>query len=467
MASVADLYTQVLGRAPDAAGLAYWESMFGSTVDPAELATFKSVAAVTEPTAVAPTAAPAPDPNFVDPGLWRNVDNVNAASQPVTPSTAVAAPKTVNDLYQTFYGTPGDASGLSYWGGADKAVTPKDAASWLLWAGKDPSIANKSTGLTVDQAYETYLGFKPDETARNYWTGGDPNKPLTTAELAAITSEAYGLNKKDGNGLFGSGIGPDVGWVNLRDNLEAAAVVAGNYVLPGSSLLTSNLVTEGAQKALATDLGKIANTAAGVTGGYQGNTANYGKIGEAAGLTGPTAGSSADALAADNIDVGGGWNPATGTGDAATAAAAAATGVTSSAYTPHLFTPSGLDVTTGLPTSTVTGVPSGSSSSITDTLKNLTPTQITTLAKAGINVAGILGAGAAVKGIADNLTNTGGGGMLTQQNRAGVSSGSAQYSPEYYQAIQAKYNQMMPAQPRDVTTDLKSWYETKYAPKVA
>lgn len=41
-----------------------------------------------------------------------------------------------------------------------------------------------------------------------------------------------------------------------------------------------------------------------------------------------------DSTAADNIDVGGGWNPATGTGDRATADAAAATGVTSSASLP-------------------------------------------------------------------------------------------------------------------------------------
>jgi hypothetical protein len=163
----------------------------------------------------------------------------------------------------------------------------------------------------------------------------------------------------------------------------------------------------------------------------------------------PTAGTATnlDAYAADNIDVGGGYNPATGTGDAATAAAAAATGVTPSASTPRLFSPS-----TGAPTTPTT----------TNPLSNLTPSQIATLAKAGINVAGILAGGAAVGGL------MGGGGSfnLPSQNRAGISSGSAQYSPEYYQQLQAKYNQMMPAQPRDVTTELKNWYETKYAPKV-
>ena len=51
----------------------------------------------------------------------------------------------------------------------------------------------------------------------------------------------------------------------------------------------------------------------------------------------------AEALKGDNIDVGGGYNPATGKGDAATAAAALETGVTGSAYVPRTTTPSGLN----------------------------------------------------------------------------------------------------------------------------
>jgi len=284
MATVADLYAQALGRAPDAGGLAYWESMFGPTVDPTEAATFLSVAKVIEPDVVQSNLERLTQVADLDMGLFAPV-----AAPVQAPVSSVVAPKTVNELYQTFYGTPGDPGGVAYWGGADRAVTPKDAASFILWAGKDPSIANKSTGLTVDQAYETYLGRKPDETARNYWTGGKPNEPLTTAQLAAITSEAYGLNKKDGGGIFGSGIGPDVSWVDLRDNLEAAAVIAGNYYLPGSSMLTSRLVTEGAQENLNTDAARIANVVAGAAGGYQGNTSNYGRIADATGITGPAA----------------------------------------------------------------------------------------------------------------------------------------------------------------------------------
>lgn len=47
-------------------------------------------------------------------------------------------------------------------------------------------------------------------------------------------------------------------WTDLRDTVESAAVVAGNYFLPGSSLITSHLVSQGAQDQLNSSLGKLA-----------------------------------------------------------------------------------------------------------------------------------------------------------------------------------------------------------------
>ena len=45
-----------------------------------------------------------------------------------------------------------------------------------------------------------------------------------------------------------------MGWfTKLRDAVESAAVVAGNYYLPGSSMVTSKLVSEGSQKQLNSD----------------------------------------------------------------------------------------------------------------------------------------------------------------------------------------------------------------------
>ena len=58
-----------------------------------------------------------------------------------------------------------------------------------------------------------------------------------------------------------------MGWfTKLRDAVESAAVVAGNYYLPGSSLVTSRLVSEGSQKQLNSDLGRVAQLGSGLAG---------------------------------------------------------------------------------------------------------------------------------------------------------------------------------------------------------
>ena len=77
-------------------------------------------------------------------------------------------------------------------------------------------------------------------------------------------------------------------WTDIRDTVESAAVVAGNYFLPGSGIITSQLVSEGAQDQLGSDLGRVAMLGSGVAGGVGGNLSNYGKFYDAAGnfLTG-------------------------------------------------------------------------------------------------------------------------------------------------------------------------------------
>ena len=72
-------------------------------------------------------------------------------------------------------------------------------------------------------------------------------------------------------------------WTDIRDTVESAAVVAGNYFLPGSGLVTSNLASSGAQDQLGSGLGQLAMLGSGVAGGLNGNLSNYGKLYDAAG----------------------------------------------------------------------------------------------------------------------------------------------------------------------------------------
>lgn len=67
-------------------------------------------------------------------------------------------------------------------------------------------------------------------------------------------------------------------WTGIRDTVETVAVVAGNYFLPGSSILTSKLVSKDAKETLDSDLGVLAQLASGGFGIANNQLANYGKI---------------------------------------------------------------------------------------------------------------------------------------------------------------------------------------------
>jgi len=94
-------------------------------------------------------------------------------------------------------------------------------------------------------------------------------------------------------------------FTDVRDAVESVAVVVGNYYLPGSSLLTSKLVSEGSQEQLSSDLGILAQLTSGGIGIAQGNLSNYGKIfggGTAAPGTSPATPIAPDAFAGATPD---------------------------------------------------------------------------------------------------------------------------------------------------------------------
>ena len=73
-----------------------------------------------------------------------------------------------------------------------------------------------------------------------------------------------------GGGTEGGSANTGSLWTGLRDNLETAAVLAGNYFLPGSALVTSNLTSKGSQEQLNSSLGKLAQLGTGGAGAYNG-----------------------------------------------------------------------------------------------------------------------------------------------------------------------------------------------------
>jgi len=85
---------------------------------------------------------------------------------------------------------------------------------------------------------------------------------------------------------------------DIRDAVETAVALAGNYFLPGSSALTSKWVSKGSQKNLNSDAGVVAQIGTAGAGAYNGNLANYGKTYDAVtGAGGGTGGGTAGEVA--------------------------------------------------------------------------------------------------------------------------------------------------------------------------
>lgn len=80
----------------------------------------------------------------------------------------------------------------------------------------------------------------------------------------------------------------------------------------------------------------------------------------------------------------------------------------------------------------------------------LTASQIANLAKAGINVAGLMGATNAISNMGNATTTPMGTALPTQA--------APEYTADYYAKLQGAYNQALPGMPRDVVSNLADWY---------
>jgi hypothetical protein len=123
--------------------------------------------------------------------------------------------------------------------------------------------------------------MKTSYSRRELYALGEPIGDSSTYEIAG--RRVYG----GGGGGLGdlvsgvsdalSGVEDTVSdaYMGVRDPLQAGAVLAGNYFVPGSGMITSKLVSDEAQEMLDSDLGKVGMLASGGAGGMEGNMSNW------------------------------------------------------------------------------------------------------------------------------------------------------------------------------------------------
>lgn len=136
-------------------------------------------------------------------------------------------------------------------------INPQEAQ--LLEAHGGAGTINPKTGLPEFHSQR----FKAAQALSAYnaaMAAGD-----NTAAQSAYDTYQYHAGKKDG-GFFGHG------FTGIRDTLESAASLAGNYFLPGSSLVTDHLVSKGSQRQLGSTIGQIAQAGTGLAGSGVGSS---------------------------------------------------------------------------------------------------------------------------------------------------------------------------------------------------
>lgn len=80
-------------------------------------------------------------------------------------------------------------------------------------------------------------------------------------------------------------------WTEIRDAVQQVAVIGGNFVIPGSSILTSKISSKHSQENLNSDIGKVAQLGSSVAGLYDvAGTSVFGNVMGGAPATAPGGG---------------------------------------------------------------------------------------------------------------------------------------------------------------------------------
>jgi hypothetical protein len=253
MATVEDLYRQVLGREPDPAGLAFWQSAFGGSVDPAEQASFmKSVQSTLSAAPAEQQATLAPNLNTASstPAVVAKITD-----QILSQGTADkwsgegfgSAQANAADMAKIIAGT--GVTDISQFGQIQKTVVDENGNESVV-----STYGNKVTGQEVPNTYSerqtgnafggTFTGkgntgyrveTAPDGTPIFYTTGAsssDADQWMPIVQLALAATGAGGLL---GNALLGAGA-----------NQIAAGALGGSILGGGISALTGQDILKGA-----------------------------------------------------------------------------------------------------------------------------------------------------------------------------------------------------------------------------
>jgi hypothetical protein len=267
--TVTDLYSTVLGRAPDAGGANYWQQQFGDTVDANEMDIFRNSAAPELAARnAAQAASAAPMYNEASTQQIRNYINDNKLDQsgidaatkqfnvnPMAVTAAQNAQDTVATIYRNVLGRDPDPAGMSYWTDlitSGKSTPDEMYSNFLKGAGENKELMN--TGLSLTQAQSPYKGYESadklgiaDEWVRNVLgrevTADDRKQQWYKDASSGATMNSYDAAQNIYKGF--QSYAKEVGATTTRDRATVARqIIAGKGLTDADVLAQTGKTVE-------------------------------------------------------------------------------------------------------------------------------------------------------------------------------------------------------------------------------
>jgi hypothetical protein len=178
--AVRQMYQQVLGRAPDASGLQYFADRFGTSVDPTELGIFRGMAAEEIAANAAKAAGTGTTGTTTTTGTTGSTagtdtiyqaNNSNlAALQSNAATNAGATGMSITQAYQQVLGRTPSASEIAYWTTQFGADVDAKELSNFSVAAQPERAAAPTTNSSIRQMYLSVLGREPDASGLKYFS---------------------------------------------------------------------------------------------------------------------------------------------------------------------------------------------------------------------------------------------------------------------------------------------------------
>ena len=496
---IADLYQEVLGRAPESQAVVdKWKGLFGSEVDPTEAAFFKQ-SAQSEITNPVRSALKGQIINQGTMGNWSG-EGFGSPEANADAMAGLLADIGITDINQfgklpdgsfgnlvtgqavsNTYGErqTGDAFGGTYAGkgntGYRVQFTPEGTPVFYTSGQSSNDLANllgdsKILNLAANAA-AAYFGGPAGTAALQLAQGNSVGDAAKAALLSYAGQQAGGLLKGAGAGAggvseaaFQAADAAQLAAQGLSEAQIASTLVSSGMSTAGASLAAS-MAANGLDAAtmtqqldaLSTNTGLMSQTGTDSSFAAADALQLQGQVGNNfAAIEQNLIASGVDPLIAADVSQQLAFNPGMTQDELATAL--------EKSYGKNIYD---VDMATTYPTSVLPGkggllsdVPgytapaageAGTAAATTPTT-GLTQEQISNIIKAGTTLAGV--------GATTGLLTQGGGAQAPLQ---APTQGMPSYGPEYYNQLQQYYSSYMPQAPRDVVGPLQQWYNSPKA----